>query len=51
MNDLNWKDIRRIVNIADNLLQNASLENPPEYLKSQEAYYTEIANRFNDGKL
>lgn len=39
--DLTWRDIKRIVNIADDLLRDDSV------LSSEEEYYTAILNAFN----
>lgn len=44
MKDLTWQDIKRIVNIADDLLRDDSV------LSSEEEYYTAILNAFNQEK-
>lgn len=49
---LTWQDIQRIVEIADELMPKryikvGNVEEYP-YLKSQEAYYTEVLKRFNE---
>ena len=40
--DLTWQDIKRIVNLADEVI------NDVQYLTTEEAYYTEVLKRFND---
>lgn len=39
---LTWQKIKRIVHIADNLLKE------PDLCKTEEQYYTEILNRYNE---
>ena len=51
MKNLSWKDIKRIVNIADDLIDLDCMDALPECCKTEEGYYTEILNRFNDDKL
>lgn len=41
MKDLTWQDIKRIVNIADDLLE----ANP--HPASEEEYYTKVLDEFN----
>lgn len=43
---LTWQDIKRIVNIADELIKTKEGEDMPEYLETEEKYYTEVLNRF-----
>lgn len=45
---LTWKDIKRIVNIADELINTKEGENKPEYLETEEKYYTEVLKKFSD---
>ena len=40
--DLTWQDIKRIVNIADDLLRDDSV------LSSEEEYYTEVLKRYKE---
>ena len=40
--DLTWQDIKRIVNIADDLLRDDSI------LSSEEEYYTEVLKRYKE---
>lgn len=42
---LTWKDIKRIVNLADKVIEEE------QYLATEEAYYTEVLRRFNNEKL
>lgn len=42
MKDLTWQDIKRIVNIADDLLRDDSV------LSSEEEYYTEVLKRYKE---
>ena len=47
--DLDWKQIKIIVSIADILLSEISdIDNPPEWVKSEEAYYTKVLEKFNE---
>ena len=43
-----WQDIKRIVNIADELISTKEGEDMPEYLETEEKYYTEVLNKFSD---
>lgn len=45
---LTWQDIKRIVNIADELINTKEGEDMPEYLEAEEKYYTEVLNKFSD---
>ena len=45
---LTWQDIKRIVNIADELIHTKEGEDMPEYLETEEKYYTEVLNKFSD---
>lgn len=45
---LTWQDIKRIVNIADELISTKKGEDMPEYLETEEKYYTEVLNKFSD---
>ena len=45
---LTWQDIKRIVNIADELINKKEGEDIPEYLETEEKYYTEVLNKFSD---
>ena len=45
---LTWQDIKRIVNIADELINTKESEDMPEYLETEEKYYTEVLNKFSD---
>ena len=40
--DLTWRDIKQIVNIADDLLRDGSV------LSSEEEYYTEVLKRYKE---
>lgn len=44
--ELTWRDVQRIVQIADNLCNN--LEYDKVKRMGEEGYYTEILNRFNN---
>lgn len=48
--ELTWKDIKTIVNIADRLVDLDCMDELPECCKTEEGYYTEILNRYNDFK-
>ena len=50
MNNLTWKDIKRIVNIADDLIDLDIQDKLPECCSSEEGYYSEILDRFNKTK-
>ena len=45
---LTWQDIKRIVNIADELINTKEGKDMPEYLETEEKYYTEVLNKFSD---
>ena len=45
---LTWQDIKRIVNIADELINTKEGEDMPKYLETEEKYYTEVLNKFSD---
>lgn len=45
---LTWQDIKRIVNIADELINTKEGEDMPEYLETEEKYYAEVLNKFSD---
>lgn len=45
---LTWQDIKRIVNIADELINTKEGEDMPEYLETEEKYYMEVLNKFSD---
>lgn len=45
---MKWQDIRRIITIADNLLNRLDYEQIKKM--GEEGYYTEILNRYNEGK-
>lgn len=45
---MTWQDVRRIKTIADNLLNRLDYDKIKEL--GEEGYYTEILNRFNEGK-
>lgn len=45
---LTWQDIKRIVNIADELINTKEGEDMPEYLETEEKYHTEVLNKFSD---
>ena len=45
---LTWQDIKRIVNIADELINTKEGEEMPEYLETEEKYYTEVLNKFKE---
>ena len=45
---LKWQDIRRIITIANNLLNRLDYDKIKKM--GEEGYYTEILNRFNEGK-
>lgn len=46
---LTWQDIKRIVNIADEIIKTKEGEDMPECLETEEKYYTEVLNRFANG--
>lgn len=46
MNELTWRDIQRIVQIADHLCN--SLDYEQVLMMGEEGYYTEILKRFNE---
>ena len=43
--NLTWEDIRRIVKIADVMIDLEVMDKLPECCVSEEGYYTEILNR------
>lgn len=45
---LTWQDIKRIVNIADELISTKEGEEKPEYLETEEKYYMEVLNKFKE---
>jgi hypothetical protein len=45
-NELTWRDVQRIVQIADNLCN--SLDYEQVLRMGEKGYYTEILNRFNN---
>lgn len=45
---MTWQDIRRIITIANNLLNRLDYDKIKKM--GEEGYYTEILNRFNEGK-
>lgn len=45
---MKWQDIRRIIRIADYLLNRLDYNKIKKM--GEEGYYTEILNRFNEGK-
>ena len=45
---MTWQDIRRIIRITNNLLNRLDYAKIKEM--GEEGYYTEILNRFNEGK-
>ena len=42
---LTWQDIKRIVNIADELINTKEGEEMPEYLETEEKYYEKCARK------
>ena len=49
--ELTWEDIKRIVNIADELLPDPRYRDDLDAsLQSEESYYTEVLKRFNQTK-
>lgn len=49
-NQLTWQDIRKIVKIADNMVDLDCMGNLPEHCETEEGYYKEVLKRFNDDK-
>ena len=47
---LTWEDIKRIVEIADNLAEYAEAGIIEPFLKSEQSYYHEVLKRYNDTK-
>lgn len=47
---LTWEDVKLIVNIADEMLRTAPPRMQPNWLGSEEAYYTEVLNRYKEAK-
>ena len=45
---LTWQDIKRIVNIANELINTKEGEDIPEYLETEEKQYTEVLNKFKE---
>ena len=45
---LTWQDIKRIVNIADELIKTKEGEDMPEYLETEEKYYAKILKIFKE---
>lgn len=45
---MTWQDVRRIMTIANNLLNRLDYDSIKKL--GEEGYYTEILNRFNEGK-
>ena len=48
--ELTWQDIKRIVNIADEIMTETDNGDIPECCMSEEAYYTEVLNRYENEK-
>lgn len=46
MENLTWKDIKTIVNIADDMIDLDIQDKLPECCATEEGYYQEILNRF-----
>lgn len=48
---LTWEDIKRIVNIADDILPDPRYKHDLDAsLQSEESYYQEVLKRFREGK-
>lgn len=47
---LTWKDMRRIVEISDELAERMDAGIIEPYLASEQAYYEEVLRRFNKNK-
>lgn len=47
---LNWEDMKRIVEIADELTERMDAGIIDPYLASEQAYYKEVLRRFNEIK-
>ena len=45
--ELTWEDIKRIVNIADDMIDLDIQDELPECCKTEQGYYEEIMNRYN----
>lgn len=48
--ELTWEDIKRIVNIADYMIDLDVQDELPECCKTEQGYYEEILNRYNKWK-
>ena len=47
-NNMDWKDIKLIVNIADDLIDLDVQDKLPECCRTEEGYYTEILKRYEE---
>ena len=50
MEELTWEDIKKIVNIADGMIDLDIMDELPECCKTEEGYYTEILRRYREFK-
>ena len=50
MEELTWEDIKKIVNIADDMIDLDIMDELPECCKTEEGYYTEILKRYREFK-
>ena len=48
--ELNWEDIKKIVAIADELIDLDVMDELPGCCETEEGYYTEILKRFKECK-
>ena len=47
---LTWQDIKRIVNIADKMIEEDVDGDLPEYCETEQGYYEEVLKRFKKSK-
>lgn len=48
--ELTWEDIKRIVNIADDMIDLDVRDELPECCKTEQGYYEEILKKYNERK-
>lgn len=47
---LTWEDMKAITDIADKMMEEIVPHHSPEWLETEEKYYTEVLKRFKEAK-
>ena len=47
---LTWEDVKVITDIADKMMEEIVPHHSPEWLETEEKYYTEVLKRFKEAK-